>query len=184
MLKLQLCKVKTMPRSPFKTENPWKGYSGVISRACPTFLCHAWGRRSVGAVAAETKQDQAANSVHSPLRSPAEQWLQMPSPSVWTQGWHIPIRVLLKVHPLLLISPAKTQELQSTSNKQPTSCRSRWCPCRGAQSCIHTKQKFGNGIQLAYCLINLKLTSLAPPAAVLKVAGTPIQDGSSTSEEP
>lgn len=39
-LKLQLCKVKTMPRSPLKTENPWKGYSGVISRVCPTFLCH------------------------------------------------------------------------------------------------------------------------------------------------
>lgn len=184
MLKLQLCKVKTMPRSPFKTENPWKGYSGVISRVCPTFLCHVWGRKTVGAVTTETKQDQTAQCVHlSDLLQST--WLQMPSPSVWTQGWCTPFMVLLRVDPLLLISPAKIQESQSVSNQQPTSCsRSRWCPCRGAQYCIHMKQKFVNGIQWTYYFINFKLTSPVPSAAVLKGAGTPIQDGSSTSEEP
>lgn len=36
----QLFKVNKMPRSLFKRENLWEGYSGAISRACPTFLCH------------------------------------------------------------------------------------------------------------------------------------------------
>lgn len=146
LLKLQLCKVKTMPRSPFKTENPWKAYSGVISRSCRTFLCHVWGRKAVGAVATETKQDQTAQCIH--LRDLLQStWLQMPFPSVWTQGWSTPFTALLQVHPLLLISPGKAQEQRSILKKQPTSCRrSRWCPCRGAQYCIQMKQKFGNGI--------------------------------------
>lgn len=145
MLKLQMSEVKTMPRSPIKQKITAKA-TRVISRISPMFLCLVWGRKAVGAVATETKQDHTARCSHlwDLLQST---WLQMPSPRVWTQGWCTPFMVLLQVHPLLLISPAKTQDLQSTLNKHSTSCqRSRWCPCRGAHYCIHTKQKFGNGI--------------------------------------
>lgn len=70
-LKLQLCKVKTMPRSPFKTEKSLERLLGGNFKGLSCIPVSYLRKESCGGCG---NRDQAGSngSVHSPLRSPAE----------------------------------------------------------------------------------------------------------------
>jgi len=65
------------PDLPLKEKNPCEGYSGVISRGCPSFLCYVPRRKAV-----DREQAESDSSVHPLPRSSVERV----APDAFSQG--------------------------------------------------------------------------------------------------